>query len=437
MTTLHGTTGRWPSPTGRLAGTDRILDWTLGVFLGALGIVAALAPRGMAAWMLGLLALTGAVLLRRPMNWRRWAADPARRLPALAGAGFVALVATSVAWSPSPRAAQTALEIAGLALAGWAFAGWIALLDSHEAARIGSLFLIGLGIGALVFTAEYSLGFPMNRLFNGLVHGVPPNFAPLSNNVPKRAMALLTAFLWAAAFLTLRRYGRRAAGLLLAGSVLALLAQPSRSAAVGALIGLVVFLCALRRPTAVRRALAGLLVLVSLAVIPAALALRDAGADRSALLFRSAQHRVEIWGRAAGRSLDAPWAGHGIDASRALRPMGETSRFETLNNTLLPLHPHNAFLQIWLELGGAGMALVLALGLSALAATRRLPADGQPFALGYLGAALSMASTAYGLWQAWWLAGLLTAGLLLWLAARVPRHSPGVMGSASRPDADC
>lgn len=410
---------------GRLAGTDRILDWTLGVFLGALGVVAALAPRGMAAWMLGMLAMTGVALLRRPLDWRRWFADPARRLPAMMSMGFVALAAASVAWSPSPRAAQTALEITGLALAAWAFAGWTAALDGHEATRIGSLFLIGLGIGAVVFTAEHSLGFPMNRLFNGLVNGVPPNFAPLSNNVPKRAVALLTAFLWAAVFLTLRRYGRRMAGLLLAGAVLALLAQPSRSAAVGALAGLVVFLCALRRPAAVRRALAALLILASLAAVPAALALREAGADRSALLFRSAQHRVEIWARAAGRSLEAPWTGHGIDASRALRPMGETSRFETLDNTLLPLHPHNAFLQIWLELGGAGMALVLALGLSAVAATRRLPPDGQPFALGYLAAALSMASTAYGLWQAWWAAGLLTAGLLLWLAARVPCHGPG------------
>ncbi len=427
-------TGSELSPD-RLAGMTRFLDWMIGLFLGALGVVAALAPRGMAAWTLGLLMLSGLALATRPTRWR-WP-DPGgtTALPVLATVALVALAAASAGWSPSPRAAQTALELAGLAMAAWVIGGWAATLDGPEAARIGTLLLIGLSLGTLLFAAEYSLGFPMNRLFNGLVHGVPPSFAPLSNNVPKRAMALLTALLWPAALLIQRRHGPWAAGALLGGAALALLVQPSRSAAVGALIGLTVFLAARRWTAGVRRALTAALILASLGAIPAALALRDAGADRSDALFRSAQHRVEIWARAAGRSLEAPWIGHGIDASRSLRPMGETSRFETLDTHLLPLHPHNAFLQIWLELGGAGMALALALGLLALAATRRLPQDAQPHALAYLAAALSMASTAYGLWQAWWLSGLLIAGLLLWLAARhgLLADSAGCTGGRSAP----
>ena len=133
---------------------------------------------------------------------------------------------------------------------------------------------------------------------------------------------------------------------------------------------------------------------------------------------------MEIWWRAADRALETPLLGQGIDASRSLVPMGETSQFETLTSSLLPLHPHNAFLQVWLELGVLGAALALAVTLFVLFGTRRLERADQPYALASFMAALGMVSTAYGIWQAWWMAGLLAAGLMVLLASRVPRREP-------------
>ena len=54
-----------------------------------------------------------------------------------------------------------------------------------------------------------------------------------------------------------------------------------------------------------------------------------------------------------------------------------------------------------------------------LAATARLDRRAQPFALALFASALAMGSTAYGIWQPWWMSGFLAAALMLRLAARI------------------
>ena len=52
--------------------------------------------------------------------------------------------------------------------------------------------------------------------------------------------------------------------------------------------------------------------------------------------------------------------------------------------------------------------------------TQRLDKEGQAFGLALSAAALTMISTSYGIWQAWWMCGILSAALMLYLAARTP-----------------
>jgi O-antigen ligase len=84
---------------------------------------------------------------------------------------------------------------------------------------------------------------------------------------------------------------------------------------------------------------------------------------------------------------------------------------------LMPLHPHNGALQLWLELGviGAliGAALMLALGVAA--SRSAAPAAGA----GMLASAAVTGMLSFGLWQAWWVASLLLAMVAL---ALVPRR---------------
>ena len=65
----------------------------------------------------------------------------------------------------------------------------------------------------------------------------------------------------------------------------------------------------------------------------------------------SAGHRLLIWSFVGTRISERPALGWGLDSSRAI-PGG---KYEIRpGQARLPLHPHNAALQIWLELGGIG-----------------------------------------------------------------------------------
>lgn len=105
-------------------------------------------------------------------------------------------------------------------------------------------------------------------------------------------------------------------------------------------------------------------------------------------------HRLNIWAFATERILEHPMRGWGIDASRSF-------------GSAIPLHTHNAPLQIWLELGAFGAAMAAAFYawiidgvLAWTAADRR---DGA-MAAGALVSYLVVSGFSFGVWQEWWLA---------------------------------
>jgi len=103
--------------------------------------------------------------------------------------------------------------------------------------------------------------------------------------------------------------------------------------------------------------------------------------------------RVAIWRFTADRIAERPLWGWGMDASRMFDP--------------IPLHPHNAALQVWLELGMAGVALAALFWtglwgrLGTLALHSRTEAGiGAAVAVAYL----VIGALSFGVWQEWWLA---------------------------------
>lgn len=392
---------------------DALLAGLAGAAALALGPLASMAPRGLPVWaiLIGLIGLAG--LARRGALGRLRRAMPGT----VVVLAFLALAALSILWSPSPRAGLTVVEIAYIGLGALAGGAWLSSLPGVEARRLIGLFLIGVFAGVLLFAVEAALDFPLHRWWNH----VPAGAEIAETNVPKRTAVLLCLLVWPAA-MALDRAGRRGAAVALpvifAGACLLL---TSRSAMLGIAVGGVAFVLAVWSPRLVRGTLAAVLAVAFTFVLPLALLFdRVLNLDGAAWLFHSARHRVEIWGMAANRALETPVFGQGIDASRALDPDGAVSRFGTLTDSLLPLHPHNAFLQVWLELGVVGAGLALAATLLLLFGTGRMERRLQPFALALFASALAMASTAYGIWQAWWMGGMLAAGLMLRLAARTP-----------------
>jgi exopolysaccharide production protein ExoQ len=374
------------------------------VLLSLLGPSAALAPRAMPIWFLAFAAaaLWGLIAERR----RPVVTDPV--LAAAAGA-FVLWAGASAWWSPSPRAALTALEIAYVAAGSFLIWAWLSGLPVQARRRLALVAAGSLLVGMAVYGVENALHYPINRWWNGdrSVEWIS------ASNVPKRAAALLALLLWpvAAAFAFLRRPGWTPA-VVIAGLGMAVFLT-SRSALAGLLIGAGAYGAAYAwRGAGVRRLLQVGVAAAFLSAIPAGLLLSRAAADYPIDGWsRSLLHRMEVWGHAAARALETPLHGQGVDASRSLPIKDEVSRFEPLMNSALPLHPHNAFLQVWLELGalGAALALIVLWRLSAGAVL--------PVALGYAACALALASSAYGIWQAWWMCGLAVGALLTASAA--------------------
>ncbi|WP_244442662.1 O-antigen ligase family protein [Azospirillum lipoferum] len=403
-----------PTSAPAAGGLDAMLRTLAGAAALLLGPLAAVAPRGLPVWAILVLLLSLAGLAQRGAFGRILRLTP----PVAAVTAFLALALASSLWSPSARAAATVGEIGYIALGALAGGAWIAGMPAAELRRLAKLFLAGGLAGGLLFAVEAALDFPLNRWWNGVPDDQLPNL--LNGNVPKRTAALLCLLVWPAA-LAVDRFGRRALAMLVpVGYALACLPLTSRSAMLGIAAGLVTLAAARASARWTRRLFAAAVSAAFLLVLPAALLFSGPlDLDHSPLLFRSAQHRVEIWGHAAERALRTPVFGQGIDASRSLPPEGAVSEFSPIGDSLLPLHPHNAFLQVWLETGAVGAALALAVLLMLLAATARLDRHAQPFALALFAAALAMGSTAYGIWQPWWMSGFLAAALMLRLAARI------------------
>jgi O-antigen ligase len=190
---------------------------------------------------------------------------------------------------------------------------------------------------------------------------------------------------------------------------------PGESAKLAVLAGLGAGLAGRFLPRLTRRGLAAIAVVLVLGlpwVIPAVLPL-DAGR-----LPESAAHRLLIWDFVSGHVAERPLLGWGMESSRAipggtghptaamLAEYGLTAKAGWFTNAqLLPLHPHNLALQVWLELGAMG-ALLMALLLALLA----LRAEGGA-ACGSYAAGLVIAMLSYGAWQYWWVAALLLASV--------------------------
>ena len=119
----------------------------------------------------------------------------------------------------------------------------------------------------------------------------------------------------------------------------------------------------------------------------------------------SIAHRYYIWKFTIDRALEHPIIGWGLDASRSL-PGGDVNI--GVGRELMPLHPHNAFLQIWVELGYVGLILLAAI---IWLIFPKAP-SGQAFdkKMAILPITISMLvvimNLSFGIWQSWWMSAI-------------------------------
>jgi O-antigen ligase len=318
-----------------------------------------------------------------------------RRLPVPGGMALAAavalglLAAVSAAWAADAgRALGTGLRFAGFVALGGAAAVAVAAEPPARLRRLAMWMAVGLAVGIVLAAVDHLSGNMVRALVRGQRQAHPMLYFGLKSAVS--VIAVMLPLVLALPFLP--RAGRIA--LAVAGLATALI-LPAESAKIAAILGVLVLL------------VAPLLTAVMLPRLP--------GIER---LPPSAAHRVMIWDFVEDRIAERPLLGWGAESSRsvpggrdmfpreALDRYGLTSEawrawFDRPAVERLPLHPHNAPLHLWLELGLAGAAVAAWLAFALGLAASRMRVSGAAAAC--LAATATVGMLSYGVWQEWWI----------------------------------
>lgn len=129
-----------------------------------------------------------------------------------------------------------------------------------------------------------------------------------------------------------------------------------------------------------------------------------------------AGHRLEIWDYISRYILQQPWYGFGIEATRAVTDFDTNGVYNEVNTVL---HPHNFVFQIWIEFGLIGIVIAMGLMWKILSMIEKnFTISQQKILLPTMMASIIPASTAYGMWQGWWLALLFHVAAMSLIAVR-------------------
>lgn len=332
-------------------------------------------------------------------------------LVAIGALGLVGAISALGAVDPGHAVAEAArflLEILG-AMALFAAA---ARLDAISRRRLLDALVVGMVLALTIAVIEIATDAALLRQISDKVIGL----ASLDRGASALALAL-----WPMAAHLHRRARPGAAIALALAAALVIVLLDHTSSKIALIVAVIVAVLAYRDDIASRLAR---FVPVALAVVLLAAPLlahalppaRDIPAATEAK--PSALHRLVIWRFTAERIADRPLRGWGMDNARVV-PGGSSAvplqlgQNQTLQVQRLPLHPHNAALQIWLELGLIGAALMaLASARVARQAIHVPDPVARASAAATFATALTILMLGYGAWQSWWVWTLI---LVAWL----------------------
>lgn len=371
----------------------RFRFWVLAVVLLLFVPVGVLAKQAMATLFIALaILLLGAVWLeRRRIAWPE--------MPVLIA--FAALVGLSLlgAWFGGND-----LHLSGMLRKLGLLALLLLCVSAAQEIRAGlstrPLVLClsaGILLGAVFFSIELNFDAPLYRFFSG--KGWDVDVAPSRFNRGSTALVLLSwpaaAGLWLA--------GRRAVALVLVLlGLAAVLIGESASAALSAIVAVLILPLAVLHGGVASR-------LVLLVAVPLMIAapwllgnLLVWIPDYVAVFPPSFADRLEIWHSASSAALEQPLIGLGLGAMRSLEvPEAVRATYSFFKHGTT--HPHNAAIQIWLELGLGGILAASVLIWRLVVASDRLPRPCRAAAISALCCGLVIAAVSYGMWQETWL----------------------------------
>lgn len=342
-----------------------------------------------------------------------------RRRPSLPGAAtwlafgsLILIAAASALWSVEPETSLLqSLQLLGIAIPGLLLIGVLADA-SPDRGRSQMVWLpVGVATAAGMLLVDLLADFPIYRLLNALPAG--HEIEPYVHNKAATAVAVLLFPAWSVLAESAggdRRPTISRSALVIAASA-GILVTPSQSAMVALAAGLCAVLAARARERMVRGAITILAVGGAISAPFAALLLPEGSSGLVDPVSYSAAHRIEIWRLAGELVLEHPLLGIGMEGARHALTVREGLREGAL-------HPHNLFLQIWLELGLVGVVWLVGFLLYVHVRIGRMAIALRPFADATFAAALLVSCFAWGFWQSWWLSTLVVTAALFALQQR-------------------
>ncbi|PQA88458.1 O-antigen ligase family protein [Hyphococcus luteus] len=337
-------------------------------------------------------------------------------------ASFVALlflcfwIFLSAFWSPKHQY-DLFLYVLAPALVGGSIVWFSLNLSRIWAWRLGRAFLLAIAGGMIILAFE--------GVTDGFLRRALP---PYENNSGRDIIALgrgvtaLAPSLFPAAAIAVRLWSRKAALFVLALGVAAAVSNDVLANVAALSAGFVAVVIALPAPrTALRLTGWGAIALLLAAPFMAAMIPVDAIYARAqasmapdALAAASSSlHRLAIWHATGLESLSCLPAGCGADYARIWNDTAPLVEVPGAAPALsvIPIHPHNVFLQIWLELGLPGVAataLFLYFCLAALLRAQLSKAVSAAAAGAFVAIIVSILVEG-SLWQVWRLAAMALA----------------------------
>jgi O-antigen ligase len=354
---------------------------------------------------------------------------------------LVALILWAAAtsfWSIIPnRSASQAFELF-LFAAGLTILLSTALnLDAPGRESLETFLMVGFAIGLLFVLSELATSGFVHAALSGILATDNTDLTRAKNlfNL-NRVSSVMSIAVWVAVIPVWRRFGWIGAAVLVPVTGFAISQLQPGSPFLAIVAGAAIFAIAWFAPRVAMTMLliavaVGLLMIPFIPELQPLLAdmIRDLGLSEFSL-----HHRMEIWQFASEHSLARPFAGWGLDSSRLIG-VGQVTIVDDAPNVgfrnvdVLPLHPHNALLQAWLELGVVGALILAALFASVVLAIRRHVRGHLERAAAYalFVAAFINAELSFGIWQGWWISCNALAAILLTALVTPSRasNSPG------------
>ena len=315
-------------------------------------------------------------------------------------------------WSPLHRP-SLALNVLAPVLVGGSVVWFSLHLSRAWSYRLSYAFAISVSIGMVVLVIEGVSG--------GFLRSILPPEDPTPNNAKDiialgRGVTALAPALFPAVIIVSAIWNRYAALALLGLGAAAAISNDVNANVIvigaGLVAGIVTFKLSYRIISIAGWGIIAILLLSPLAAFYPVEAIFASFGD---VLPPSWLHRIAVWQSVAARIPEGLPFGFGADFARVWK---ETAPMIMVPGTtaplsIMPTHPHNVFLQIWLELGLPG---VIAFSVFVYCGMRALQKAEPPIAIvaslmGSAAAILVSFLIEGSLWQVWRLAAIALAGM--------------------------